>query len=696
LYVFPMSVDFAVRAGWGIIEAIRELVQNALDATEDVSKVRLDVVEDVYTLFIVENPSEDKILFNRDITFGGSKKKCYHRGVFGRGLKETASVVLTQGGTLYVISHDVAYRFVEVPSREKAYIGVLLGRPKRPLWGKIRVILWSPEGYRSLYEDVIRVILFDPKNFEKCWTFDYLYTCTNTDGSKSSKVIKVGVSYGGKSKLYVRDLFVNTMRLIFDDNAVFSYNIPNVSLEESRRNVADVFEAEDMILSMYNVLNEKYPHILDEMLNIVVNKTTSMEDRYVYVKLRPWFERRILIHKPFSDKFVGKILSRYNLSPERTGIGESDEVIRVSPLIEHFGLNAIVTDVYLDTDAVKSIIELIKDIGKEEYNRAKMERVSPEDLSEGIVRDLMARGYNPSAIFMVSALFGFIKDILKSYYPLLKRAKTYISFGRTKYSAGLTAGSEVYVQYQHVARPFPNPQKMIEYIVHEYAHVGSRGAPDNTEVFVNTLQDMFSKLIYELTVPKNFITLALAISGYYIDVKEVYEEHKFINPWFYSKELQDDLLDILAEKNVGHIDIYVDVVGLEDIVSLVGEYIEGQTIYGVAYQSAWVSDVPSAIKSVLYQARAFRPCDILAPISVVVFKAMGAEGMLLLLGVKPLNDYYVNFEGLKERLKYFVGKLFRRGYADYVRVDLYNPYENRYYTYVCKKINEKVETKGWS
>jgi len=196
LYVFPTSVDFAVIAGWGVQEAIRELVQNALDATEDVRKVKLDIIENGYTFFVIENPS-GKILFNRDITLGASKKKCYDRGMYGRGLKECASVILTQGGTLYIISHDVAYRFVSVPTREKEYIGVLLGRPKKPLWNKTRVILWSPYGDKKTYLEVINTILFDPKKFERCWTFNFNYSCMDKSGETLSKIIKVGIGYGG-------------------------------------------------------------------------------------------------------------------------------------------------------------------------------------------------------------------------------------------------------------------------------------------------------------------------------------------------------------------------------------------------------------------------------------------------------------------------------------------------------------------
>jgi len=215
-----------------------------------------------------------------------------------------------------------------------------------------------------------------------------------------------------------------------------------------------------MIESMYSVLNDEYPQILEQILDVVVDETTSKSFSIIRVRLKDYFESDILSWSPYSEKFVEKIVKRYNLSSEDTGIARTDEMFYWRPLIEHFNFRVVETDVSLQTTVLKHIGELIKDATKEDHERMKKARISPEDIDEDVVKELYKAGYDPRAIFMLSALFRFLKGILETKFYRLANVNNYITFAETKHSAGLTHMNDVFVRYQSVVDEEPDPRAM--------------------------------------------------------------------------------------------------------------------------------------------------------------------------------------------------------------------------------------------
>jgi len=696
LYVSDLGVKFAVTAGWGVREAIRELIQNALDACDDPSKVVLDVTDTRPMFFVIENPSKDKILFDRDITVGTSEKKCYERGMFGRGLKECASVILSQGGTIYIISHDIAYRFVEVPTRGKKYIGVLLGRAKEPLYGRTRVLVWSPQGSPDLYERIIDEILFNPKKYEKCWQFDYLYTCTNPDGTEEHVEIKVAIAYGGRSKLYVRDLYVNDMINVFGRNSLFSYNTPNVPLEESRRNVADSSIAQRMIVSMYETLYYHYPDILDEILDMIVEKRTYRAGRIIYLKLGRLFEGDVISDKKeLAEKLISKVIEKYNLNPERTGVASQDEAMYVLPLIDHLRVNAIVIDMFLPPLSVKRLTKLIADILESDYNRAKRSYISIDKLNEETVRELAFTGVDPQLLFMIFSLADTIKrQIHPSYsHTGLPNSKFYVSFGETKYSMGLTRNNEIYVQYKELAKTY-SPVDVIETIIHEYAHVASENAPDNTEAFTNTLQRISAIIINALRHYWNWLTFVLAGSGYYIDANRARIEHRLCERDYYIWCIMDDISEYVRHLDVTYVSC--ECIKLTDLVQYVREINEGKIAAGSIASSLREVEALLEVKITRRMEQNAKEC--VYPITALILSVVKAgtlkTGNLMVLSVKPTGEYFIARDKLKDRLEKIAEELLSSGDAEYIRFDVYNPYTNKYEIYVAERTGRR-ETHNW-
>jgi len=694
LYVSDLGVKFAVTAGWGLREAIRELIQNALDACDDPSKIVLDVTNTNPMFFVIENPSKDKILFDRDITVGTSEKKCYERGMFGRGLKECASVILSQGGTIYIISHDIAYRFVKVPTRGKKYIGVLLGRAKKPLYGRTRVLVWSPGGHPDLYKEIIGVILFNPEKYKKCWQFDYLYTCTDPDGTEEFALIKVAIAYGDEGKLYVRDLYVNNMKNIFGSDSLFTYNTVNIPLEESRRNVADTGFARRMILEMYRTLYYHCPSTLDEIIDVVIKETTQRVGNIVHLKLKKLFEGDVFSDMiELADKLVEKIIEKYGLDPERTGIASQEEVMYLLPLMDHLRLNAIVTDIRLYCTKVESLARLISKILESDYKRAKKSYVSVDDLSEEIVRELAFTGVDPQILFSIFSFADTIKDFIRPYYfhTDLPSSKFYVSFADTKYAMGITHRSEIFVQYKALAKKY-DPVDVIETIIHEYAHVVSGNAPDNTEAFTNALQRVSAIVINSLAHHTNWLKLVVAKSGYYIDPFKVISNHRLLlSRDYYISSITRWISDHVRDLDV--IYIKCESVNISDVVEYVKKVNEGTvTPSGIAFGEPHklIDDIRLRLELLISRKMEEEGVEWIHPITAMIFTVPTEPsdirvGNLLVLSVKPSGNYFIMRDKLRTELEEVARALFSECHAVYVRFDVYNPYTNRYETYTVDK-----------
>ncbi len=712
LFVTPHAVNFAVKAGWGLREAIRELIQNALDATEDVTKVRLDVIEDLYTLFIIENPSE-KILFDRDITFGASEKECYKRGAFGRGLKECASVILTQGGTLYIISHDVAYRYVPVFTHGKWFLGVLLGEPKRPLWNKTRVIVYSPRGSREVYEEIIDVILFEPRKFERCWTFDFDYTCTTVkkvNGKEIRKTvtvpIKVGIGYGGiEPSLFVRDLYVNTMRNVFGQNAIFSYNTPNIELEESRRNVANRESALKMLVEMYITLGFDYPKILDQIYDVVIDKTTIKMANLVFIKLKNLVESEIFSRKPFSNGLLMKVVGHYGLNPENTGIIHEALMFFYRPLIEHFAFNVVVTDVDLPNDVLKPLSELIDEASKKDYEELKKLRIDTRKINEGVIRKLYYANVDPRVIFQIASLFELLRDLLwieRAEYAGLYDTETYVSLGETKYSAGMTHKNEVYLRYQSVfdEEGKPDPKKMIEIILHEYAHIGSGHAEDNTEAFVRTLQDMASIVIYKLADPTVLLSLTFSLSGYYLNPNTAVIQHPMMKAFSYcGNTIMKDLnfASYLKQANCKEVEVRYTWVSQDEVLEVIDGLLSGMRVsWGLTEYTAPTGYlIAKAFNRIVDHYRSHYPKVLALPIVLNVFAHKefmpgASEGYYTVLQVEPSVEYYINTKKLRKDMREILEKILSYDSVDIVCAHIYDPYTNKIIELVGNSTEGKV------
>jgi len=224
---YGITRQYVKTRGWGVWQAFREVVQNALDEMQYV----LNIWPDGYPCFNIDTNSVvsdlGRGLSIRHLLVGTSEKPEWSRGRFGEGLKLALMVLLNLGVPVYIRSGSA-----ETGSREI-----------RPTFVPVNI-----EGapvdvfcvcYKRIPENIVgtQVYIGDPtlcdrfrNNFVqglpiRCRAYTLMETETSGMPTKWGHILDCDEARG---KIYVRDIYVRDMP------AFFGYNLFDVRLSESR------------------------------------------------------------------------------------------------------------------------------------------------------------------------------------------------------------------------------------------------------------------------------------------------------------------------------------------------------------------------------------------------------------------------------------------------------------------------------
>jgi len=222
---YGITKAYAFTRNWGVWEAFREFVQNALDEMHEVTGRRpreypcrqengWTVVYDTGRGLGVDN-----------LLIGASEKKPWQRGRFGEGLK-IALLTLTAWGVP-----------VQIRSRDKLIQPVIA--PKTVNGRTVEVFCVCYKGGEPHVEgtevrvravnlcDSFRVNLIQGLN-PKC-------ILATLEEDKVWYDIVDKACTGGVSLVYVRDIYVSILSNVVGRKGIFSYNLYDIVLDESRR-----------------------------------------------------------------------------------------------------------------------------------------------------------------------------------------------------------------------------------------------------------------------------------------------------------------------------------------------------------------------------------------------------------------------------------------------------------------------------
>jgi hypothetical protein len=283
---YGISIKYARTRNWGEWEVFREFMQNALDEEHYVR----DAVPTEY--LCIEEPGRTVIYDHGrgisvdNLLLGESRKERWQRGMFGEGMKIAMIAALLLGLKVRIRSRDKEIMPISV---ERVYedtpVQVLCACIKKglePVEGT-RVIIEGAEmcnKYRRHVVQGIRSIRPD------CTVLHIEYK----PDKKWYDVVDASCSVDSKSSIYVRDLYVASFDTLFKftPNALYSYNLFEVMLDESRKIPNSSSVHDDMENILVEIINraptdKKAREVVER---IIVEGVNMCREKWEYARRR--------------------------------------------------------------------------------------------------------------------------------------------------------------------------------------------------------------------------------------------------------------------------------------------------------------------------------------------------------------------------------------------------------------------------
>ena len=251
--VLPLGISrkYVERRGFDELKALREIVQNALDETEEVSgKPDVSLRQDDLGLWVAD---EGRGLPVEALSMGASDKRCWMRGYYGEGLKLAAGYFALSGFPVYVFAKGKVYKFVFVPrDSHNPKLHAVLGRSSRRSTGTEVLV----QGFRVESATCDRLISFRNKELQGKKIAEVLSESEECPHPKPSTI------YDHPNLLYIRNMYVGESSEVAKRKSLFSYDLWWFRLDVSRtlmtysvpslfREASKVFEKSPKALRRY-------------------------------------------------------------------------------------------------------------------------------------------------------------------------------------------------------------------------------------------------------------------------------------------------------------------------------------------------------------------------------------------------------------------------------------------------------------
>ena len=231
---YGFTKKYVETRNWGIWELFREVVQNALDEVHEVTgyrpteyPCRVEYRPDVGSVTLVEDTGRGLSIHH--LLVGTSEKKPWQRGKFGEGLKLSLLAATAQGIKVLMRSGDkeILPTFVtrEIEGRPFDIFCVCYKKGLPEIAGT-RVEI---SGYGLCDEFKNRFIQGLPSECKL-----YTYQEVSMERPVWYDVVDKSCT-NNEPYIYVRDIYVSTMKEAAERDACFSYNLFNIVIDESRR-----------------------------------------------------------------------------------------------------------------------------------------------------------------------------------------------------------------------------------------------------------------------------------------------------------------------------------------------------------------------------------------------------------------------------------------------------------------------------
>lgn len=427
--VLPMKKEYSARAGWTLEHAFREFLQNALDGAEEIGYT-VDYVKVQYKdgLLYIENPS--KKLLMKHMELGGSEKPCWARGRYGEGLDVASAWIVNTGGTVYILSHDVAYRFIGKHGR----IVLLLGSIDY-IGDKTVVIIYHKDAHK-MEKSVNKILPTSPVVYERRFG-GYTTVLVNgelktvyCDYPAPNRILEKSEEL---ARLYNRNIFVNYFWTFYGEDAMFDYDLWWFTVQRDRHHIGDISELNANISRLYqdiahNVLAygknaEKEYRILKRFLDEHFRAKRTTDGIY-FMHSGECVEYQIFERSPVIRGALTKVLmdeiAKYigEGALEKVGFIIPDQAVMIRDYL-YMGYYPVVVKNYklFNLSSLDTLINRETEKTRESIEDA---RISFWDYLTGKIAKWWYKRYSPYTIYLANKLLNYLEVIISAdgYEPL--------------------------------------------------------------------------------------------------------------------------------------------------------------------------------------------------------------------------------------------------------------------------------------
>lgn len=310
--VWALSIEatYGQRRRWNEFLAVRELLQNSLDAEHEAvgyDRIAVKIEEGRFGTWIKDR---GKGITYKAFMLGGEEKPCEMRGAYGEGLKIGLIWFTALSGAHYKIYFSTrgGVVFTCYYSKLADALVIVFGKSKRPVAGThvfLRRYFMPKEMYEAIYYKAAKLKTVCKES----------YATRNCPVEMPNLVLYPG------GLLYVRDIYVNEIKEMIGKPAWFSYNLWWVELEPNRV----------MVNSAWNLSRE-----VGQALGACPGITSMMEDclreeeyggmKY-YMLEDKYYETRVdyAVTTPKVRDAVKRLLKNYKITAY-SGYGDFDGV----------------------------------------------------------------------------------------------------------------------------------------------------------------------------------------------------------------------------------------------------------------------------------------------------------------------------------------------------------------------------------
>lgn len=219
-----LTAEYIEKREFSEMIAIRELLQNALDETEQLfGKPMVEVKQDADGMWIEDNGRGIPIDAFR---IGGGSKEPWMRGYYGEGLKIASSYLIRKGYPVFFFSSDKVFQLIALPKNSSnPGFFLLIGKNEKKVQGTKILI----SGFKQEVEETQKIVRIWNKELKGRKIAEEFFSSDQSTKEMPSAI------FDYPNELYIRNMYVGPMSEVAKRESLLSYDLWWFRMDVSRK-----------------------------------------------------------------------------------------------------------------------------------------------------------------------------------------------------------------------------------------------------------------------------------------------------------------------------------------------------------------------------------------------------------------------------------------------------------------------------